>query len=133
MNGSRGQQRPVSHPELRTLDLPAQDRKLVPQDEQLDVFHVQAAAATYERAQQGPKGEEEEGEGHAADPPSRLAPTWRRRYWRRSGVWRKRNPRNPRHVPDLLMGNPLTFNSPISYEYAKRRFSVNEGFYSVLS
>jgi hypothetical protein len=54
--------------------------------------------------------------------------------WRlRSGLWRKRDPSNPRDVPDLLMGNPLTFNSALSYEYAKRRFSVNEGFYSVLS
>ena len=70
MNGSRGQQRPVSHPELRTLDLPAQDRKLVPQDEQLDVFHVQAAPATNKRAQQSPNSKVEKGDGHAADPPT---------------------------------------------------------------
>jgi hypothetical protein len=40
----------------------------VPQYKQLDVFHVQAAAATYQRTEQGPKSEVEEGEG-AADLP----------------------------------------------------------------
>jgi hypothetical protein len=75
MNGCGSQQRPVSHPELRTLDLSAQDRKFVPQDQQFDVFHVQAAAATNESAQQRPNGEVEEREGHAADPPSRLVST----------------------------------------------------------
>ena len=39
-----------------------------------DVFHIQAATATNKRAQQSPNGEVEEGEGHAADPPSPLAP-----------------------------------------------------------
>jgi hypothetical protein len=35
-----------------------------------DVFHSQAAAATNKRAEQSPHGEVEEGESHAADPPS---------------------------------------------------------------
>jgi len=42
----------------------------VAQHEQLDVFHVQAAAATNKRSEQRPHGEIEEREGHAADPPS---------------------------------------------------------------
>lgn len=33
-------------------------------------FTWQAAAATNKRAEQSPHGEVEEGEGHAADPPS---------------------------------------------------------------
>lgn len=54
--------------------------------------------------------------------------------WRlRGGEWRRVDSRNPRDVPDLQMGNPLTFHSELSGEYARRRFSVNEGFYSVLS
>jgi hypothetical protein len=85
MNGRGREQRPVGHPKLRPPDLPAQDRKLVPQHQQLNVFHVQAAAATNKRAQQGPKREVEEGEGHAADPPNPLAATPRHRYWRPSG------------------------------------------------
>jgi hypothetical protein len=39
----------------------------VPEHEQLDVFHVQAAPATNERAQQSPDGEIEEGESHATE------------------------------------------------------------------
>jgi hypothetical protein len=84
MHGCGGEQRPVFHPELRSRDLPAQDRELMPQDQQLDVFHVQAAAATNKRAQQSPNGEIDEGEGHAADPPNVLASTLRHRYWRPS-------------------------------------------------
>jgi hypothetical protein len=53
---SRGsQQRPVSHPELRPRDLASQDRKLVPQHQQLNVLHVQASAATNKHTQQSPK------------------------------------------------------------------------------
>jgi len=85
MNGCGGQQCPVGHPKLRPPDLPTQDRELVPQDKQLDVFRVQATPASNERAQQSPNGEVEEGEGHAADPPQPFAPTLRHRYWRPSG------------------------------------------------
>jgi hypothetical protein len=70
MNSCGGQQCPVSHPELRSRNLPAQDRKLVPQHKQLDVFHVQAAPATNERAQQSPNSKVEKREGHAGDPPT---------------------------------------------------------------
>src|SRR6266568_3668078 len=44
------------------------------QHQQLDVFHMQAAAATNKRAEQRPHGEIEKRESHAADPPS---PRWR--------------------------------------------------------
>jgi hypothetical protein len=81
------QQRSVSHPELRPHHLAALDRQLVPEHEQLDVFHVQAAPATNERAQQSPDGEIEEGESHAADPLNPLAPSLRHRYWRPSGLF----------------------------------------------
>ena len=74
MHGRGGEQGAVSHPELGPRNLPAKDRELVSQDQQLDVFHVQTATATHERAQHSPNGEVEEGEGHAADPPSHLAP-----------------------------------------------------------
>ena len=47
----------------------------MPEHEQLDVFHVQAAPATDECAQHGPDGEVEEGERHATDPPNPLATT----------------------------------------------------------
>jgi hypothetical protein len=80
-NGCGSQQRPVSHPELRPRNLPAQDREFVPQHQQLKVFHVQAAAAPHERAEKSPNGEVEEGECHAADPPNPLASTPRYRYW----------------------------------------------------
>jgi hypothetical protein len=54
--------------------------------------------------------------------------------WRlKGGEWKRVNPSNKLDVPDLRMGNPLTFHSEVSGEYARRRFSVNEGFYSVLS
>jgi hypothetical protein len=86
MHGRGGQRRPISELELRPVNLPAQDRELVPQHKQLDVFHVQAAPATNERVQQSPNGEVEEGEGHAADPPNPLAPPQRYRYWRPSGA-----------------------------------------------
>jgi pimeloyl-ACP methyl ester carboxylesterase len=70
----RRQERPINHPELRSHDLPAQDLELVPQHQQLDVLDVQAATATYERAEESPHREIEEREGHAPDPPT-PAPT----------------------------------------------------------
>jgi Ethanolamine utilization protein EutJ (predicted chaperonin) len=45
----------------------------VPQHQQFDVFHVQAAAAAEKRPKQRPKRQVEKGEDHAADPPN-LAP-----------------------------------------------------------
>jgi hypothetical protein len=50
----------------------------------LDVFHLQAAAATNKRAKQSPHGEVEEREGHAADPPSPHAKERRHQFWRPS-------------------------------------------------
>jgi hypothetical protein len=41
----------------------------VPQHQQLEVFHMQPAAATNQRPEQSPNSEIEEGEDHAADPP----------------------------------------------------------------
>jgi hypothetical protein len=69
MTGRSGEQRPVSPCELRSRYLSAQDLELMPQHQQIDAFHVKAAATTNERAKQSPHGEVEEGEGHAADPP----------------------------------------------------------------
>jgi hypothetical protein len=54
------QQSAINHPELRPCDLPAQDLELVAQHQQLDVFHMQAAAAMHKRAEQRPQGEVEE-------------------------------------------------------------------------
>lgn len=84
MDGRCGQQCPISHPEFRPRNLSAQDRELVPQHQQLDVFHVQAAPTTNKRAQQSPNGKVEEGEGHTADPCSESPPEQRHRYWRPS-------------------------------------------------
>ncbi len=59
-----------------------------------------------------------------------------------SGDWRKAqnpdrwlriNPQNPREKPDLLMGNPLTFNDPNASEYGRRRFGHHEGFHGALA
>jgi hypothetical protein len=58
-----------------------------------------------------------------------------------SGTWRKSANRwvddctaaNPHAVPELRLGNPMTFNDPLAMEYGRRRFSVGEGFHSVLS
>jgi hypothetical protein len=50
--------------------LAAENLELVPQHQQLDVFHMQPAAATNKRTEQSPKSEIEEGEDHAADPPN---------------------------------------------------------------
>jgi hypothetical protein len=50
--------RSTNHPELGSGDLPPQDLELVAEYQQLDVFHVQAATATDQRAQMSPHGEE---------------------------------------------------------------------------
>jgi hypothetical protein len=44
-------QSPIRHPEFRPHDLPTQDLELVAQHQQLDIFHMQAATATKERAE----------------------------------------------------------------------------------
>jgi hypothetical protein len=81
----RRQQRPISHPELRAHDLPAQDLELVAQHQQLDVFHMQAATATNERAEQCPHREVKKREGHTADTPNPHATEGRHQYWRPTG------------------------------------------------
>jgi len=59
-----------------------------------------------------------------------------------SGDWRKAqnpdrwlriNPQNRFEKPDLLMGNPLTFNDRIAAEYGRRRFGHGEGFHGALA
>jgi hypothetical protein len=50
--------------------LTAENLELVPQHQQLEVFHMQPAAATNQRTEQSPNSEIEEGEDHAADPPN---------------------------------------------------------------
>ncbi len=57
MNCCRGQDRPIRHPDIRPPNLAAQNRKLMPEHEQLNVFHVEAATTTNKRAQQSPNGE----------------------------------------------------------------------------
>jgi hypothetical protein len=64
------QQRSISCAKLRPRDLAAENLELVTQHQQLEVFHMQAAAATNQRTEQGPKSEIEEGEDHVANPPS---------------------------------------------------------------
>src|SRR5487761_109801 len=81
MDGCSSQQCSISHRELRPRNLAAQDPQLMPEHEEFDVFHVQAAPATNQRTQQSSDGEVEEGEGHAADPPNPLTPPRRHRYW----------------------------------------------------
>ena len=55
--------------------------------------------------------------------------------WRRAqnpDNWVRLNPQNPSDKPDLLMGNPLTFNDRIAAEYGRRRFGHHEGFHGAL-
>ncbi len=80
-----GQQCSIWHSELRPSNLAAQNLELVPQHQQLNVLHVQAAATPNKRRQQRPKREVEEGEGHAADPPNPRAQEQRHQYWREVG------------------------------------------------
>ncbi len=84
MHGRSGQQRSISHPELRPANLTAENLKLVPQHQQLNVLHVQATTTPNKRRQQRPKREVEEGEGHAADPPNPRIQEQRHQYWRPS-------------------------------------------------
>jgi hypothetical protein len=84
MNSRRGQQRSIWHPELRPSNLAAQNLEFVPQHQQLNVLHVQAAAAPNKRRQQGPKSDIHEGEGHGADPPNPRGQEQRHQYWRPS-------------------------------------------------
>ena len=53
--------------------------------------------------------------------------------WRFDGKrWHKVIGANEKDKPDLSMGNPLTFDSPIAKAYGSRRFAVQEGVHSVL-
>jgi hypothetical protein len=70
VTGRGCQQGPISCAKLRPGDLATQNLQLMPEHQQLDVFHMQATAATNERAKQGPNGEVEEGEDHVAHPPN---------------------------------------------------------------
>jgi hypothetical protein len=47
--------------------------------------------------------------------------------------WHKVIGTNKNDEPDLSMGNPLTFDSPIAKAYSKRRFAVQEGVHSILT
>src|SRR5437588_11839440 len=70
MNGCSDQECSIRHPELRPSNLATQNLELVPQHQQLNVLHVQTAAAPNKRTQESPKREVEKREGHAADPPT---------------------------------------------------------------
>lgn len=55
--------------------------------------------------------------------------------WRRAqnpDRWVRINPQNRFEKPDLLMGNPLTFNDPNAKEYGRRCFGHHEGFHGAL-
>jgi hypothetical protein len=80
MNGCGDQECSIRHPELRPSNLARQNLELVPQHQQLNVLHVQTAAAPNKRTQEGPKREVEKGEGHAADPPNPRAEEKRHRF-----------------------------------------------------
>ena len=68
--GRGRKQRPIRPVEFRPRNLAAQNLELVTQHQQLDILQVQAAATPNKCAKQSPKREVEEGEDHAADPPS---------------------------------------------------------------
>jgi len=77
---------PISRADLRPRDLPAQDLEFMAQHQQLNVFHMQAAAAANKRTEQSPHSEVEKREDHAADPPSPRPEERRHQFWRPSGV-----------------------------------------------
>jgi hypothetical protein len=56
MAGRSCQQSPIGYGELRLRDLAAHYLELVTQHQQLDVFHLRAAAATNEGVEQIPQG-----------------------------------------------------------------------------
>jgi hypothetical protein len=68
--GRRREQRAINGPQLWPTDLAAQNLELVPQHHQLDVLHARATTAADEQTKQRSDSEVEEGEEHAADPPS---------------------------------------------------------------
>src|SRR5262245_46205088 len=70
VRGQGRQQGSISCADLRPRHLAAENLELVPQHQQLDVFHMQSAAATNQCTEQSPKSEVNEGEDHATDPPS---------------------------------------------------------------
>jgi hypothetical protein len=65
----RRKQCAIGRAKLRPRHLGTQNVRLVAQDQQLEVLHVQTAATSDERSQQRPEREVEERDGHIADPP----------------------------------------------------------------
>src|SRR5713101_2346276 len=63
------------------------------QHQQLNVFHMQAAAAANKRTEQSPNSEVEKREDHAADPPSPRPEERRHQFWRPSACDGSAGPR----------------------------------------
>ena len=70
MAGRSGKQGAISRPKLRPPNLTTQNLELVTDHHQLDVLHIRTATTANKQAEQSPNSEIEEGEEHAADPPS---------------------------------------------------------------
>ena len=68
MAGRRREQGPISGAKLRPRAMTTQDLELVAQDQQLQVFDVQATTTPNERTEQSPEREVDEGERHTGDP-----------------------------------------------------------------
>jgi hypothetical protein len=111
----------------------------VPQDEQLDVLRVQATATPNQGAKQSPEREIQEGEDHAADPPSPRREETRHEYWRPSGRSRvsERASISQRTIPDRRVSlvdpdaRPIRIGSPIrptEFGYKARIADTAEGF-----
>jgi hypothetical protein len=83
MAGRRREQGPISGAKLRPRDLTPENLKLVAQDQQLDVLRVKTTTPK-QHAEQGPKREVQESDGHAGDPSSRRPGKARHDYWRPS-------------------------------------------------
>ncbi len=96
VTGGGCKQRPISGAELWPRHLPAQDLQLLAQHQQLDISHMQAAAAN-KRTEQHPHSEVKEREDHAADPPSPRPKEKRHQFWRPSGL---------HHQSERRLGDP---------------------------
>src|SRR6266508_5744140 len=96
VTGGGCKQRPISGAELWPRHLPAQDLQLLAQHQQLDISHMQAAAAN-KRTEQRPHSEVKEREDHAADPPSPRPKEKRHQFWRPSGL---------HHQSERRLGDP---------------------------
>jgi Aminotransferase class I and II len=82
-----GQQGSIRRSELWPRNLATQDLELMAQHQQLDVLHIEAAAAANKRTKQRPKSEVKEREDHASDPPSSRPEETRHEYWRPSATF----------------------------------------------